>query len=432
MLEVKYYKDYRHNYLILKDNGCLSENVYQRKMVTENKIKGLLCSQERYINGEILLYYEITSRQSLFSIYDGRSIGMEQLRKFFFQLKLVNDLLQKFLLDAGCLLLRPEYIFQDIETGEYSFLYYPDPEEGGFSQLLDFFMDRVDNEDTDAVETVYKIADLVGREQFVLDEVLKWFQDDVAAGDRKREQESFYTGAKREEGMFLGGEREEEEDEYECISPAGREENGKDKAKILKKLIPVWGVCLLGAGILGYIKISCQLSYQEEIWLIIGLAVLGALAAGSGLWFIYSCYFQKTEQEQELKEMKADGRYVTTNETEIPLPASEAGNTVYIPWAENCENKLYSMDRKNKCHIDLGRLPLTVGKLAGAVDMVISEKSISRMHAKFSRTGSNVYITDLNSTNGTFRNGMRLMPNESEMIEPGDEIRLGKLKFIYR
>ena len=34
MFEVKYYKDYRHNYLILKDNVCLSENVYQRKMVS--------------------------------------------------------------------------------------------------------------------------------------------------------------------------------------------------------------------------------------------------------------------------------------------------------------------------------------------------------------------------------------------------------------
>ena len=51
MLDVTYYKDYRHNYLILKDNGSFCENIYQRKMVTENKIKGLLSSQERYING---------------------------------------------------------------------------------------------------------------------------------------------------------------------------------------------------------------------------------------------------------------------------------------------------------------------------------------------------------------------------------------------
>ena len=57
MFDVKYYKDYRHNYLIIKENRNLKENVYQRKMVTENKIQGLLASQERYINGEVLLYY---------------------------------------------------------------------------------------------------------------------------------------------------------------------------------------------------------------------------------------------------------------------------------------------------------------------------------------------------------------------------------------
>ena len=87
---------------------------------------------------------------------------------------------------------------------------------------------------------------------------------------------------------------------------------------------------------------------------------------------------------------------------------------------------------KYKHHIDLNRLPLTVGKMAGAVDMVINETSISRMHAKFSKGGNKVYVTDLNSTNGTFKNGLRLEPNASEIIEPGDEIRLGKLKFIYR
>ena len=62
--------------------------------------------------------------------------------------------------------------------------------------------------------------------------------------------------------------------------------------------------------------------------------------------------------------------------------------------------------KRNKYHIPLQKLPITVGKMAGAVD--------------------------LNSTNGTFRNGMWLEPNASEIIEPGDEIGIGKLKFIYR
>lgn len=371
MLDVKYYRDYRHNYLIIKDNGCMSENTYQRKMVTENKIKGLLASQERYINGEILLYYEITSKQSLFSIYEGRTIGMQQLRKLFVQLKAVNEVLQKYLLDGSGLVLLPEYIFQNVETEEYFFIYYPDPEEGTLSQLIEFLIARVDNEDMDAVETVYKTADLIHREQFVIDEVLKWFQDDS--------EEQIY---KTDTGNEYPYQTDEEEHR-----PYPEEERIREKDSAGKKR--------------GFLK--------------------------TVFYFVKRILFRSASKEED------EYPYAETGETiMLAEPAADEGNTVFIPWTETCENKLYSMEPKNKCHIDLGRLPLTVGKLAGAVDMVIDEKSISRMHAKFSRNGNKIYITDLNSTNGTFRNGMRLAPNASEIIEPGDEIRLGKLKFIYR
>lgn len=369
MLDVKYFRDYRHNYLIIKDNGCLSENTYQRKMVTENQINGLLTSQERYINGDILLYYEITSRQSLFSIYDGKSIDMNQLGKFFIQLKLVNDTLQKYLLDGSCLVLLPEYIFQNIETGEFFFIYYPDPKEGEFEKLIEFFMERVNNEDLKAVETIYKIADLIHREQFVMDEVLKWFQDDAVNYECEINADEICQ-------------YREEEINYKLPVSEEKKNESKDNSK------------------------KRSLIYR-----------------------IFSLLFKKKTIPEKTDE---EYYFAETYEDSLDKPMADAGNTIFVPWIETCENKLYSMDRKNKCHIDLGKLPLTVGKLAGAVDFVIEDTSISRMHAKFSRKENKIFITDLNSTNGTFRNGMRLTPNASDIIEPGDEIRLGKLKFIYR
>lgn len=428
MPDVKYHKDYRHNYLIIKDNGNLSGNVYQRKMVTENRIQGLLVSYERYINGDILLYYEITSRQSLSSIYDGKSIGMKELSRFFVQLKVVNDMLQKYLLDGSSLFLLPEYIFQNIETGEYSFLYYPGLEDNCLSQLMDFFISRVDNEDMEALETIYKAADLVKREQFMLDEVLKWFQDDWEDESKKSTVETKYQNEECENNLWqenIPCESDKSAESFEKIVD-------KDKGKrVMFQMAPVWGLCLLGAGILGYIGYSCQLSYQEQIYFLAGWIITAVLFSGSVLWCLYSLFIQNKCRDEQggAEEIHS---YVSTCENIPPKPVSDMGNTVYIPWAENCENKLYSLDRKIKCHIDLGSLPITVGKLAGAVDKVIDEQSISRMHAKFYRNGNRVYVTDLNSTNGTFRNGMRLAPNASELIEPGDEIRLGKLKFIYR
>lgn len=412
MLDVKYYKDYRHNYLIIKDNGSLSQNVYQQRMITENKIKGLLPTSEKHVNGELFLYYEITSKQSLQSSFDGKDININHLKKIFIQLKVVNDTLQKYLLDGSCLVLSPQYIFQNVETEELFFLYYPDPEVGTLTELMDFLIARVDDEDMEAVEAVYKIADLVHREQFVLDEILKWFED---------EQEEKVIAEKPD--IYI-------ENEFESINEENSSSKPCDDKRVIK-ILPAIGFAAIAAGVLVYIMCFYQLSYRETIYLILGWGFVAAVLLSAAIWY-FKPKVRELQRKEPLRFQEDAGNLMKTYEVDKKVLLEDVGNTVFIPWTENCENKLYSMDRKNKCHIDLRKLPLTVGKLAGAVDMVIDEQSISRMHVRFTKAGSRICITDLNSTNGTFRNGMRLEPNASEIIEPGDEIRLGKLKFIYR
>ena len=41
-------------------------------------------------------------------------------------------------------------------------------------------------------------------------------------------------------------------------------------------------------------------------------------------------------------------------------------------------------------------------------------------------------IEDLNSTNGTFKNGIRLRPYEKRKLVSGDEIRTGSVIIIYK
>ena len=65
------------------------------------------------------------------------------------------------------------------------------------------------------------------------------------------------------------------------------------------------------------------------------------------------------------------------------------------------------------------------------MDVVIRDASISRLHAKLIYDGE-YYLEDMNSTNGTFKNGLRLLPYEKRLLEPGDEVRLGKCVLIFR
>ena len=108
------------------------------------------------------------------------------------------------------------------------------------------------------------------------------------------------------------------------------------------------------------------------------------------------------------------------------------GNTVFFDTSRETECKLYAVDKKNKQHIELKQFPCTVGKMAGCVDYVLPDDSVSRIHARFNKEGEKVLLTDMNSTNGTYKNGLRMQPQETVEIEPGDEIRFGNLNYCYR
>jgi len=54
-------------------------------------------------------------------------------------------------------------------------------------------------------------------------------------------------------------------------------------------------------------------------------------------------------------------------------------------------------------------------------------KGVSRMHATISQMGHTLMLTDMGSTNGTYINEVRLMPNQPRILRDGDMIRLGHL-----
>jgi hypothetical protein len=63
-----------------------------------------------------------------------------------------------------------------------------------------------------------------------------------------------------------------------------------------------------------------------------------------------------------------------------------------------------------------------------------AELGVSRKHAimHYDNNNQGVYITDLNSTNGTYVNGFKLPANARSRLRDGDELKLGHLKLTVR
>jgi FHA domain len=59
-----------------------------------------------------------------------------------------------------------------------------------------------------------------------------------------------------------------------------------------------------------------------------------------------------------------------------------------------------------------------------------ADPTLSRLHAVLERYGAGWCVRDLDSRNGTFVNGQRLW--RERPLRPGDELRVGKARLVYR
>ena len=71
-----------------------------------------------------------------------------------------------------------------------------------------------------------------------------------------------------------------------------------------------------------------------------------------------------------------------------------------------------------------------IGKKKDAVDGWLKARGISRIHSRISKEEDCYYLTDLNSTNGTYLNGGRLEVNEKARLRPGDCVAFADVRYV--
>lgn len=484
MLEAKFFRDYKHSYMILPCKSREPEKSYQCRQLTSNKIEEILHCSMRHVNGMTYFYYDISSRTTMESLYRDRQMSYRQIKELFEQLYQMYCRVGDYFMDETRLVLSPEYIFYDLSRKRYIGLYYPDYEEDRpYEKLMDYLLEHMDNEDEQLADSIYQIYERAEDSGFSLWDALQMFGE---SGEREEKTER-ETGARRGDIFLLpeniSSEKEKGEQTYAQTDVGDSRENTfapweekADKSVPAKKKSPFSAIVAVfsALGIAGivYIYGSYELS-DEEIMTLLGCGALLGICLIAGLVGILKGGTKKgkkeTAEEGETERNFSEGmsdlylpahepgfsehvpnrepvslEHVLSRDREAGLPVSVrkrkdvpeeeeiCGNTVFFDSAKIVEHKLYALDKKNKKHIELTKFPFTIGKMAGCVDCVLEDDSVSRIHARFERVGDVIQLTDMNSTNGTYRNGLRMQPQETVEIEPGDEIRFGKLNYCYR
>lgn len=88
--------------------------------------------------------------------------------------------------------------------------------------------------------------------------------------------------------------------------------------------------------------------------------------------------------------------------------------------------------KKNKETIKVNAARFVIGKERAKVNYcVVDNTSVSRTHATLVARGGTTYLLDMNATNGTFVNGVRLTPGQESPLKNGDTILLADEEFTF-
>lgn len=440
MLEAKYYRDYGHNYMILQCGQQEPCKSYQYKILTSGKIEEILRCSMRYINGTTYYYYDISSRATLESLYRGKKMSCSQVKDVLCQLHEICEKLSGYFMEERGLVLLPDHIYYDITNKKYIGLYYPDYEAEGpdaYKPLMDFLLEHIDTEDRKLAENMYCICEMAEEKYFFIEDALRILEDEDDPV-WEEPQESF-----QEENREPIVSAMEDFDIAEDLAVLEQRAEIPAKRNLFYPVFAALSViCITGAAVVHSIY---ELTQKEQVVLYGSIAAMGVCL----LFCLAGIYADS--KKRSVPERRPDtatdidlpsldhviSRDMDLEMTRIPqrsMPQRDDnfGNTVFFDDSSMEEYKLYAVDKKNKQHIELKQFPCTVGKMAGYVDCVLLDDSISRIHARFDRQGEKVLLTDMNSTNGTYKNGLRMQPQETVEIEPGDEVRFGSLNYCYR
>lgn len=447
-MELSFQTEGFHQYIVLNVSGFDMDS-YEINMLMQFKGKSLLplniCGQ----HGRMQLRYDVSGAATLEQISKEQEFKGVFLKNLFQSIWDAYGELEEYLLPVGGILLEPEMIYYQPGKKQIEFGYLPGREnsfQAEFLKLVEFCMKNTDHEDSNAVMFIYGLYRYIKSGHTSREEIQAFIcnadtetnkKEDIIDKHPKNEYQKNEYPKDAYIKNVMGG------NAIGITEEAGMDDYNNDNASVHEKI--QYGKESRGG--------------QKAFYLYGGgfvLSVCAMLVFGVRFFII-------TRQEQDLKvfiililvsmvfmysAVKRKGMRGKLKSKEIDLPESECGQITeqnLEQWEETqvLRNISTEGDMENAAavsniifwemeslstsvpSIQLNQLPGVLGRRAEDVDYVIGGEGISRRHAVIFLSGSDLYVEDLNSTNGTYVDNVRLNPGEPLLLKEESVLRIG-------
>lgn len=377
ILDEKYKKEADgRSYLLLNK----TKNTYEEQMIREAAPTGILpmAKSER----EDCYKYDITGRKTLSMTFERVPMNEEQVQKVLQGILAVLERAREYLLSEEHFLLQPDYIFLRIPEYEVTLCYYPEY-GASFSEqmgkLFEMLLNRVDYREEKAIGLVYALYMQLQEPDMTL--------------ERMREKLGEHIR------------RESEVREIAEIKPSEKEDTAEDVKEKDGKKTSFWE------------------RFREEFNLKLSLRLPEKKPQPASVKKPHT--FPVLKRPEADTALPAPPAYVMeslpewgTQHTRVVSVKKEGGGPILI-------------SEETGEAVRLVKFPFYIGSLAGYADYVTKSDAVSRFHAKFIRENGEIFLMDLNSTNGTKVNGHLLNVQEKVRLLPEDCIVFADEKYRF-
>ncbi len=447
-MKISYQRGIRHNYMIIDPEELVWEG-YESRMLSANSIEGLLHFQIRQQEEGVQLLYEITSRQPLSRLLEGRKIQAKEIHSLVSGVLKVLERMEGYLLGENHILLEPEYLYVEPESLQVWLCLVPGLEQDfpeKFGKFLEYLLECVDHGDKESVILAYGLYQETRKENYGMDDIFRLLCRDQRMDspksregwDRQNSQEirdqvrselsgiadiagstvDFPSGKSRKETAVRGNE--------------GREKTPADRNSPLARLRLWFREHFFHEKESAPVQVPWEMMFREEEDR--GSRAEVPVQGKSG------SHRRNAAEQNVINRVGGDrkqekGRLLVREALVEPGNASgqglEFGTALLADLSgQTGTRRLRALDSENE-DITISYYPFVIGKQENLVDYQLKQDTVSRLHVRIDQKEDGYQIQDLNSTNGTCLKGRLLENNEAAALSVGDEIRIANCRYLF-
>ena len=438
-------------------------NSYETDMLYNNFVEGIIQPEFRAINGDMFIYCKINGMKSLDDISDRGIMSMEQAVALMRSLCSAVMETGEYMLEPDNLLMESDKIFYS--DAEKSFRYVYVPGQGtdvrmGIKNLVEKIIKRVDHRDSELVDFMYEIYDMVvsanydmERMQKYVDEVSAREQEKCCSGNRKRNVESL--AAAREQELLMDEVFGTDQSSAAALTIPTTEKNKYDRIFFI----------LIGFTVAAFTGIAAVQFYIQGHAADVRFIMLALIVLSVELFVYVEMKRKLSAAEDERRGQEgvkcSELRYTEEDENRRPkkqnvdalehvsLADEIPGDTTVLGSEDDCTPLLTQHNLDDRASAQEQRLsvrliedggivatefPVTpegvvLGRDRRQADQVIEDISVSRRHIRIYEDAEKIYVEDLDSTNGTVINGIRLPAGRSWQLADRDVLCIGTRQY---